>query len=140
MDFRANAREIYITHAELAFLAEETHPPEILGDDRERQTIIHIVVNARGILIVLEWNERHVRAEDFFAHGTYARLVLLAINERRKEPALFLAIAGDSTSFHQNRCFFLFGQIVVTEYFFHRCFVDDWSAKTLLIKRMTDVQ
>src|SRR5262245_14600427 len=62
----ADARQVDISHAVLAFVAEIAHGSIILGDDGKRQAIARVVVNADGILIAAEGHQSQMRAEDFF--------------------------------------------------------------------------
>src|SRR5205814_10714246 len=54
MDLGADARQVDVAHAELALLAEQAHGAVVLGDDRQRQAVVGIVVNLDRLVIILE--------------------------------------------------------------------------------------
>src|SRR5437870_2555134 len=79
-------------------------------------------------------------AEDFLAHGTDARPVFLAIDERRKVTAVAERRLSYSAAIEQHGRAFLLGQGVVGEHFFDRTFMNHRAGEALRIKRVADDQ
>src|SRR6516162_2335722 len=137
---RADARQVHVAHAVVAFVAEIAHRAVAFGDDRQRQAVIGVVVNAGRLLVVAERDQGEMRAEHFLAGTADLGSVFDAIDGRGQEAAIRMVPVGHASPLQQDLGAFLFRQSVVAFNFFDRRLVDKRPREVIRVERIADLE
>src|SRR5438132_5807286 len=129
---RTNARQVHVTHAVLALVPEQAHGSVVFGDDRHRQAKFRIVVDAHGVFIGSEWNQRQVGTKNLFADRANAGPMVHAVDKGAQITAVSAVILY-AAALKQDVAPFSPRQLIVALDFIDRSRMDDRTGEIRVI-------